>query len=146
MAAIFKEETMFAYSSRTRQALVLTLVVVFIAPAAFARITLNTIDPFATIKTNGRQIIVTGPVECTAGETFDVRVTVTQRATGALAEGHTRFKCSGATQHWLIDAKTHGREAFQPEAATAAAVGITSSRGQATDSHQWLVNITLISQ
>src|SRR5438309_7245585 len=106
---------MFSYSRMMRRpafiaaALALASVLVLIAPTAFARVVSNTIDPFATIKANGRQIIVTGPVQCTAGETFDVRVTVTQRATGALAEGRTRFKCSGATQHWLIDAPAHGR-------------------------------------
>ena len=61
---------MFALSGRLplRATLAVTLGVL-ITPIAFARVAYNTIDPFANIKANGRQIVVTGPVECTAGET-----------------------------------------------------------------------------
>ena len=88
--------------------------------------------------------MVTGPVICTAGETIDIRVTLTQRATGALAEGFTRFSCAGALQHWLIDASTRGRESFQDGPATASAAGVTSNRGTVDDAHQWLVEVNLI--
>jgi hypothetical protein len=43
-------------------ALALTLVGVFVAPLALARITVNTIDPVAVVTDNGQHIIVTGPV------------------------------------------------------------------------------------
>ena len=134
---------MFGYSGRNPLLAALALMIaVLITPFAFARIVHNTIDPFANIKAKGRQIVVTGPVECTAGEIFDVRVTVTQRETGAFAEGQARLTCTGVTEHWLIDASTRGREPFQAGPATASAVGITSNRGATTDAHQWLVNIT----
>jgi hypothetical protein len=76
-------------------ALVLTLIGVFVAPAVFARIFTNTIDPIATITGDGRHIILTGPVGCDAVEAFYVRVTVTQRSTGAVAEGANRIICTG---------------------------------------------------
>ena len=37
------------------------------APLAFARLVLNTIDPVAIVTDNGRHIIVTGPIACTRG-------------------------------------------------------------------------------
>ena len=49
-------------------AIVLTLAGVFIAPMAFARMVVNTIDPVAIVTDNGRHIIVTGPISCTARE------------------------------------------------------------------------------
>ena len=68
-------------------AIVIALVSVFLAPIAFAKIVNNTIDPLGNVTGNGRQIAVTGPIGCTPLETAYLRVTVTQRSTGAVAEG-----------------------------------------------------------
>ena len=46
-------------------AAVLTLAGVFIAPAAFARVVIHTIDPVAIVRDDGRQVIATGPIGCT---------------------------------------------------------------------------------
>src|ERR671914_3116765 len=81
-------------------ALVLIFVGVFLAPLAFAGVVLNTIDPDAIVTDNGHHIIVTGPIACTQGEQAFLHVTVTQRTTGALAEGDTRITCTGDTQQW----------------------------------------------
>ena len=127
-------------------AIVLTLAGVFVAPIAFARIMSNTIDPVAIVADNGRHIVVTGPITCAARERAQLRVTVTQRATGALAEGHTRITCTGDSQQWEIHAATDGNEAFQEGPATAVAVARTAHRGDITDAHQWLVDITLVGE
>ena len=66
-------------------AMVLTLAAVFVGPVVFAKIAKNTIDPVAGVTDNGRHIIATGPIECTEGEKLSLRVTVTQRLTGAVA-------------------------------------------------------------
>ena len=124
-------------------AVVLTFAGVFVAPMAFARVVLNTIDPVALVADNGRHIVVTGPITCTARERAHLRVTVTQRETGALAEGHTRITCTGDSQQWEIHAATHGHESFQEGPAIAVAVARTAHRGDITDAHQWLVGITL---
>ena len=68
---------------------------------------------------------------------------MTQRSTGALAEGDTLLFCTGDTQHWEVRASTRGNETFQEGPATAVAVARTSDRGVTDDAHQWLVNITL---
>ena len=124
-------------------AIVLTLVGVCIAPLAFAGMPMNTIDPVAIVTDNGRHIIVTGPITCTESQTADLRVTVTQRTTGAVAEGRTSLTCTGAPQHWDVDAAIQGNKTFREGSATAVAFGRTTARGAPTDAHQWVVNITL---
>ena len=131
---------------RMAAALVLTLVGVFSAAIAFAGVVLNTIDPDAVVTNTGRHIIVTGPLACTASEKAALRVTVTQRATGAVAEGRTRLTCTGHTQHWEVEAASHGPEPFQEGPATAVALVRTTTREESTDAHQWLVEITLKSK
>jgi uncharacterized protein with beta-barrel porin domain len=107
----------------------------------------NTIDPVAFVTDGGRHLIVTGPQACDAGERSVIRVTVTQRSTGAVAEGHTRLLCTGQTpddtQQWKVHATTQGEETFEKGPATAVAISRTILRGDTTDAHQWLVDITL---
>ncbi len=110
---------------------------------AFAKVAMNTIDPVAIVSDDGRHIIVTGPITCTAGERAYVQVTVTQRTTGAVAEGHTRIRCTGDIQQWEVHASKHGKETFEEGPATAVALARTTDHGDITDAHQWLVNITL---
>jgi hypothetical protein len=73
-------------------------------------------------------------------------VTVTQRSTGALAEGRTLITCTGNTQQWEAHASTQGRETFEEGPAIAVAVAHTSERGVTTDANQWLVDITLVGE
>ena len=117
---------------------------VFIARTAFAKIVVNTIDPVAGLSEHGRHLALTGPLQVTAGERVLLRVTVTQRTTGALAEGETQFVGTGDLQQWAVRAHTTGRKAFAPGPATATALALTVARGgEVTDAHQWLVDMTL---
>jgi hypothetical protein len=124
-------------------AIVITLASVLAAPVAIARILSNTIDPVSTITGNGRNIIVTGPIRCGESQRAHIAVTVSQRSTGAIAEGDTQLVSTGETQHWEIRASTRGSQTFQEGPATAVALGRTTDRGVTDDAHQWLVNITL---
>ena len=90
----------------------------------------------------GRHIVATGPIGCTAGEKVLDRA-VTQRATGAVAYGRTRFTCTGDNQRWRVHAVAQGDETFADGAATAVPLARTSA---VTDAHQWLVNITLVTE
>ncbi len=127
-------------------AMVMTLMGVLIARTAFAGIQVNTINPAAIVTGNGRHLLVTGPITCTAGERAYIRVTVTQRATGAVAEGHTLVRCTGDIQQWEVRASTKGRETFGEGPAVAVALAGTTAGGAATDAHQWLVGITLVGE
>jgi hypothetical protein len=125
-------------------ALALVLMILFLAQAGLARrVILNTIDAAATVSEDGRRVFVTGPISCTQTERVDLRVTLTQRLTGAIAEGRIRFVGTTTLQHWEVEVCATGRESFDPGPAAAVAVAVTSVRGVANDAHQWLVNITL---
>jgi hypothetical protein len=112
----------------------------------FAGVALNTIDPVALVTENGQHILVTGPIVCTAGELATLRVTVTQRITGAVAQGRARLTCTGEFQNWVVPVARQGRGTFQNGPATAVALARTSVRGAPTDAHQWLVELTLSGQ
>ena len=120
------------------------LLALAVAGTALAKIARNTIDPTATIAANGRQLAVTGPISVTAGETAFIRVVVTQRSTGAVAEGIALLTGTGEIAQWKVRAVTLTRESFDEGPATAVALARTTLRGQATDAHQWLVDVTLI--
>ena len=124
----------------------LTVLGLVLAPAAQARVVLNTIDATAKLSENGRRLVVTGPIQTDVVEKIYLRVTVTQRATGAVAEGIAILRGTGELQTWEVRAKTRGKASFEPGPATAVALAITSDKGQTSDSHQWLVNITLVNQ
>jgi hypothetical protein len=130
----------------TATATALVVVGACLAPLVFARIIGNTIDPVAVVTDHGRQLVVTGPITCTAGERATFRVTVTQRETGAMAEGHALVTCTGVNQQWELHVSTQGSELFQEGPATAVAIARTPDRGAVTDAHQWLVAITLVRQ
>ena len=117
---------------------------VFVARTAFARVVLNTIDLVGIVADQGRQVTVTGPIAVTEGQRTELRVTVTQRSTGAVAEGVLFFTGSGQTNQWEVTAVAEGRAAFEAGPATVVGLARSSINGQATDAHQWLVNVTLI--
>ena len=127
-------------------AIVLALAGVFVARTAFARLVLNTIDPVGIVAHNGRHVTLTGPLAVTAGEQISMRVTVTQRTTGAVAEGRAILTGTGTTNQWEIDAAVQGRATFEAGPAIAVAIARSSLHGQATDAHQWLVDITLVQE
>lgn len=119
----------------------LTLVAVQAGPAP--RLAGNTIDPTATLHSGGSRITLTGPFSCTQSEWVAFRITLTQRSTGAAAEGYALRLGSTSVQQWEVTAHSHGGPRFEPGPATAVAVAISSLHGQTTDAHQWLVPVTL---
>jgi hypothetical protein len=118
----------------------------FMAAPASARVVANTVDPVAIVTDDGRHLVVTWPITCTANERAYLRVTVTQRTTGAVAEGRTLLTCSGDAQQWEVHAATLGKKTFEAGPAAAVALGRTTTRGDTTDANQWLVEITLIEE
>ena len=127
-------------------ALLVVLSSLFITRTVWAKISINTIDPVGLVADKGRQVTVTGPIAVTVGERTELRVTVTQRSTGAVAEGVIFFAGTGQTNHWEITVVAEGRAAFQAGPTTVVGLARSSVNGQATDAHQWLVNVTLLSE
>jgi hypothetical protein len=68
---------------------------VFVAHNSFAKLSANTIDPVGIVSENGRHLVLTGPVSATSGDRVEMQVTVTQRSTGAVAEGIAFFTGTG---------------------------------------------------
>jgi hypothetical protein len=88
------------------------------------------------VSDNGRHLTVTGPIACTERERAFIRVTVTQRTTGAVAAGPTVLSCTGNHQQWAVHAQTDSKAAFEQDAATAVALAHTVVQGETTDAHQ----------
>jgi len=124
--------------------LLVILTSVLITRSALARIAYNTIDPVGIVADKGRQVTVTGPIAVTEGERTELRVTVTQRSTGAVAEGFIFFTGTGQTNQWEVTAVAEGRATFEAGPATVVGLARSSVNGAATDAHQWLVNVTLL--
>jgi len=127
-------------------ALLVVLTSLSITRTVVAKISINTIDTIGMATDKGRHVTVTGPIAVTDGERTELRVTVTQRSTGAVAEGVVFFTGTGQTNQWEIMAVAEGRAAFRAGPATVVGLARSSSQGQATDAHQWLVNVTLLSE
>jgi len=85
-------------------AILLAVAGAFVARTAFARITANTTDPVGFVSENGRRLTIKGPIAVTAGEKAELRVTVTQRTTGAVARGVASLAGTGATTQWKVEA------------------------------------------
>jgi len=127
-------------------ALVVASVGIFSAPMGFARLARNTIDAIAVIADGGRSIVVTGPIRNDRVQWDALRVTVTQRSTGAVAEGYARVRGTTEEQQWVVQAAVQGREDFEPGPATAVALATASRHGRTDDAHQWLVEIELVAE
>lgn len=73
---------MFAHPTKMLRygiAAAVALACVCIAPLAFAKVALNTIDAVGIVTDNGRHVALTGPLACAEREPAYLRVTVTQR-------------------------------------------------------------------
>jgi hypothetical protein len=130
----------------TLVAIVLTLVGVFAARTAYARVVRNTIDPVGIVADKGRHLTLTGPLAAFAGDKIELRVTVTQRSTGAVAEGRGFITGTGTTNQWEVEARAQGGATFEAGPAIAVALARTTVHGHATDAHQWLVDLTLLKE
>jgi hypothetical protein len=123
---------------------VLILAAVFAVQAGLGRrLAGNTINPIATLDSGGNRVALSGPFTCSQVEWVAFRVTVTQRTTGAIAEGYALRLGSTTSQQWQVLATTRGDAAFEPGPAVAVAVAVSTLHGEATDAHQWLVPVTL---
>ena len=116
-------------------AVFLTVAGVFIARTGVAKIAVNTIDTVGLVTDRGRHVTVTGPIAVTAGERTELRVTVTQRSTGAVAEGVIFFTGSVQTNQWEVTVMAEGRAAFQAGPATVVGFAHSSVNGHGTDAY-----------
>jgi len=115
-----------------------------VAAPASAGVSFNTIDGDATLDAARRIVQVTGPIRCSQAEQATIRVTVSQRATGAVAEGRWRGRCRRTTRRWTATAVAQGSATLQTGTARACALGVTRKGGTATDAKQWCETVRLV--
>src|SRR5262249_7539748 len=101
-------------------------------------------DGTAGLSQDGREIAVSGPIDCTAGERIEyVRVTVTQD--GAVAEGETSGRiCTGSNEGWAATAHAEGRASFGAGEAKVCGLATLGNAGDTLATFQWCRDITLV--
>ncbi len=104
----------------------------------------NTINPVAILKSKGREVVVSGPAQCDQGESFEMRVTVTQESTGAMAAGECEGACTGRVQKWEVTAIVQGDALFEEGPAEASALHCNQRDGKASSAHQWCKDIVVV--
>lgn len=95
------------------------------------------------LELQGRDVAATGPLECSAGETWTVEATVTQPD----VEGTSRSSgaCSGDRQHWTVRVPAPEGEEFETGPAQACGVITTATAdGEATGETEWCSDVELI--
>ena len=128
-------------------ALVLAVAGAWIVPLAYAKISINTVDPTATVGPYGRYIRVTGPIATDQKQPVILRVAVTQRSTGAVAEGYTALIANATQKQWTAHVFAVGWRSFEPGEATVVALAQSRVPHQGPDdAHQWLVNVQLVEE
>ena len=143
---------MFLRAGRTRKPSLWTVAVLAMVGAisvsglADARIMGNTIDPTATLIDNGRSVVVTGPIQCSETQPAYLRVTVSQRSTGAVAGGIAQITCTPEQEQWSVRITTQGNATFEEGPAIATALARSTLQGSPDDAHQWLVEITIVKE
>ncbi len=123
----------------------MTIVNVFMASTAFARIAIhsNDVQTVTFVDDNFHKLRVTGHIICDAGGTAHFRVTITQRTTGAVAEGVASIACTGEMQEWKVLARVKGQQGFEEGPVTVVYFTRTREGKEIGDAHQWLTVLTL---
>ena len=101
------------------------------------RTTPSGFDATARLLAGGRGVRVSGPVTCTKGRRVRIDVTLTQRASGAVARGTWTARCTGVSRRWTIKRASALTGRFVTGQATACAAAATATSKRATDAVQW---------
>lgn len=93
----------------------------------------------AVFDATNETVYVFGAASCTAGEIHEVRVTVTQNSTGAVATGSTAAHCLGPAfvQSWILVAEPTSTAGFEVGEAQVDAWARTQADGDTTDTIRW---------
>jgi hypothetical protein len=102
------------------------------------------IDATASHAPGTNRIEVRGQVTCSDCVRFTLGLTITQRGTGALAQGGVRCRCEGPTTRWVLRARILDGTPFELGRARVCAWVVTrSASGAATDAHQFCRAVTI---
>jgi hypothetical protein len=91
----------------------------------------------------GLAVKLSGPVTCPAGDTVSLRATISQRSTGAVAQGSWSKVCTGPGQQWHTTASVTDDVTMSAGCAHAAGLATIRHAGKPVDAFQWLRTVTL---
>ena len=104
----------------------------------------SAIGDSARLSAGGRTVRVEGVVRCTGCSRFTLGATVSQGASGAVAQGGVRCICHGRTERWFATARAREATRFQPGPARICVwILARGSGGDAIDAAQWCERATL---
>src|SRR5262249_41361614 len=115
---VMNAQSIGKYQMRFASVAMLTaLLGVFVTPRAFAAIARTNAARVVSVTMsadNARQLTVKGSLACgSEGPRAYIHVRVTQRSTGAVAEGSMVADCTGGAQNWEVRAGAQGKPAFE---------------------------------
>jgi hypothetical protein len=99
------------------------------------------VDTGLPIRTDGRQVSMTGPMACDPGENWEVSGTLTQA--GSQGRGRGEGVCRGDIQEWVVRIAAEADVTFKPGQARGCAVLRTLKNAAETDRHEWCNEIVL---
>jgi hypothetical protein len=124
--------------------ILMTLTMAIFAQPAHGFIARNTFQHEATVSPNGRVVLVTARIACSAGERLSVEVTMTQDSALAYGRGRTETACASvdlydpdAFQEVRVRVIARGPNAFVRGPADAIGLAITKATGKPTDVRIW---------
>jgi len=104
----------------------------------------SSVGDSASMGAAGRTLHLVGVVRCAGCRTFTLGATVSQRTSGAVAQGGVRCVCHGAVERWRLVARARESTAFQPGAARVCVWVIArSSAARPIDARQWCESVAL---
>jgi hypothetical protein len=96
------------------------------------------IDAKVALDASTKTMALTGRIACSDCAGFTLGVTVSQRGSGALAQGGVACRCRGPINSWAVTARVRGKAAFAEGRAMACAwLRIRGGSDKVKDAHQW---------
>lgn len=130
-----QESAMTTHIRTFGAALMLTAALLTVPSPATASMTANTIGSTGSFGPHGRTATITALVACTAGETVQIRVTLTQGQ--AIGEGVVHGTCTGTVAEYPVRVAARGSTGFTAGPAQACASAVNRDRGDVVDTRQW---------
>jgi hypothetical protein len=96
----------------------------------------SNIFPAGKLRSNGRVVVVGGPIQCEPGDTTTLRITVTQRATAAIGQIGLKGKCPHGLKAWRYAVRASANR-FIAGRAFACVLGALEQHEVYTDARQW---------
>ncbi len=110
--------------------------------STFSKMT-QAFDATATMRADGRLVVVTGPVQCPEAEEGQATIVLTQADTGAIAEGRWAGACGTQEHQWRAELSLTDVNPLQPGPAFVCGAALFRSQGAVVEVGQWCNEVTV---